>query len=83
MQRITADQTIQCTQSNEIWQLARQGRVLAVIEQAWDDQHWLLFLPDAAGKLTCNGAHRRIAALKVCLRLWAERLPPISPSAAT
>ena len=76
MQRLPTRGTIQCTDTNELWQLTRQGRVLAIIERAWDDQHWLLFLSDAADELLCSGAYRRTATLKAVLRLWARRLPP-------
>ena len=76
MQRNPIDPTIQCTETNEIWQLTRQGRVLAIIERAWDDQHWLLFRSDAADEPLCSGAYRRTATLKAVLRLWARRLPP-------
>lgn len=78
MQRLPTRGTIQCTDTNELWQLTRQGRVLAIIERAWDDQHWLLFLSGAADELLCSGAYRRTATLKAVLRLWARRLPPVS-----
>lgn len=63
------------TQSQNVWQLNRGGKPLAVIERAWDDHHWLLFLSDTAGELVCAGVYRYTATLKACLRLWARRLP--------
>lgn len=78
MKHIPVDQSVQCIQLHEVWQLTRQGRVLVIIERAWDDHHWHLFLPDAAGEPAFSSVHRRIAALKVCLRLWARRLPALA-----
>lgn len=80
MKRKPADQTVQCTQSHEVWQLTRQGRVLAIIERAWDDHHWLLLLPDTAGEPAFSSVHRRIVTLKICLRLWARRFPTLTNS---
>lgn len=77
MQQLTADQTIECTLSPDVWTLTGRGNVLAIIEPAWDDHHWLLFLRDAAGDLSFSGAYRRIATLKACLRLRARRLLPV------
>lgn len=77
MQRNAANQTIQCTQAKEVWQLTRRGRVLAVIERAWDDQHWLLFFADTAGEFSFSRAYRRTATLKAQLRLWARRCSAI------
>ena len=61
------------TQSADIWKVTRDGQTIAVIERAWDDCHWLLFLADREGELVCQNAYRRVAALKACLRLMARR----------
>lgn len=61
------------TQSADIWKVTRDGRPVAVIERAWDDYHWLLFLADAEGHLVYQNAYYRVAALKVCLLLMARR----------
>lgn len=61
------------TQSADIWKVTRDGQTIAVIERAWDDCNWLLFLADAEGHLVCQNAYRRVAALKACLRLMARR----------
>lgn len=53
--------------------MKRNGKPLAIIERTWDDHHWLLFLPDAEGELVCQNTYRRVATLKACLRLWAQR----------
>ena len=61
------------TQTADIWQITRDGLTVAVIERAWDDYHWLLFLADAEGHLVYQNAYYRVAALKVCLLLMARR----------
>lgn len=62
------------SQSSDLWQVSRDGQPLAVIERAWDDHHWLLFLADADGELVCRNAYLKTSALKACLRLWARRI---------
>lgn len=76
MRRIIANPTIRVTQSNEVWRLMRQGHTISVIERAWDDLHWLLFLADADGDLRLSGTYRYTAALKAHLRLWARTSSP-------
>lgn len=64
---------ITVSQTADLWHLQRNGQTLAAIERAWDEHHWFVFLADASGQLAFQGAHRRLAALKTCLRLWARR----------
>lgn len=65
--------TPEVSATSDYWQLKRRGKPLAIIERAWDDYHWLLFLADADGELVCQNAYRRVATLKACLRLWVQR----------
>ena len=54
--------------------LASNGRTLAVIEPCWSDHHACLFLANSKGELTYDGMYsRRIARLRICLRLWYSR----------
>lgn len=69
----TPRDAIAVTQAAEVWQLTRNWQTLAVIERAWDDHHWLLFLADGHGELVCQGAVGRIASRKTCLTMWARR----------
>lgn len=61
------------TQTADIWQITHNGQTVAVIERAWDDYHWLLFLADAERHLVYQNAYYRVAALKVCFLLMARR----------
>lgn len=76
---IHSDNRVQCSQTDDVWQLKRHGRTLAVIERSWDDIRWLVFLADDDGELVCAGAHRHLASLKACLRIWARRETSHSP----
>ena len=59
------------THSDDNWTLASNGRTLAVIEPCWSDRHACLFLANSTGELTYDGMYgRRIARLRICLRLW-------------
>lgn len=69
----TPQDAIAVTQSAEVWQLTRNGQPLAVIERAWDDHRWFLFLADLHGELVCQGAVECIATRKTCLTMWARR----------
>lgn len=73
MQSTTHANTIAVSHSLDLWQLNKDGQTLAVIERAWDDRNWLVFLADASGQLVFHGAYGRIATLKTCLRIWARR----------
>ena len=62
------------THSDDNWTLASNGRTLAVIEPCWSDRHACLFLANSTGELTYDGMYsRRIARLRICLRLWFSR----------
>ena len=62
------------TRSDDNWTLASNGRTLAVIEPCWSDRHACLFLANSTGELTYDGMYsRRIARLRICLRLWFSR----------
>lgn len=61
------------TQTADVWKVSRDAQTIAVIERAWDDYHWFLFLADAEGELVCHGALRRVAYFKACVRLWVRR----------
>lgn len=63
------------TKTADVWTLTRDGSAVAVIERAWDDFHWLLFLADPDGELVGGHAYRRVAALKAHVRLWAQGEP--------
>lgn len=78
-QTVFSDDVLCVTQSGYVWRLERRGQLLAIIEPAWDDHHWLLFIPDETGELVCLGARRRVAALKAFLRLWTRRTLANSP----
>ncbi len=71
---MTHTRTLIVTQSADIWKVTRDGRPIAVIERAWDDYHWLLFLADAEGHLVYRNAYYRVAALKACLLIMARRI---------
>lgn len=73
MHTLAPANAITVSQTADLWHLQRNGQTLAVIERAWDDHHWLLFLADGHGELVCQGAVGRIVTLKVCLTLWARR----------
>jgi hypothetical protein len=60
--------------SNGVWYLTDANRRRAIIEPAWDDEHWLLFAIGSDGEAVYVRALRRIAALKLCLLLWAKRM---------
>ena len=62
------------THGDDNWTLASNGRTLAVIEPCWSDRHACLFLANSTGELTYDGMYsRRIARLRICLRLWFSR----------
>ena len=59
------------TRNGDNWTLASNGRTLAVIEPCWSDRHACLFLANSKGELAYDGMYsRRIARLRICLRLW-------------
>ena len=59
------------TRSDDNWTLSSNGRALAVIEPCWSDRHACLFLANSTGELVYDGMYsRRIARLRICLRLW-------------
>jgi hypothetical protein len=60
--------------SNGVWYLTDANRRRAIIEPAWDDEHWFLFSIGLDGEPVYVRALRRIAALKLCLLLWAKRM---------
>lgn len=61
------------TQTADYWKVSRGANTIAVIERAWDDYHWLLFVTDAEGELVCHGAYCKVAYLKACVRIWTRR----------
>ena len=59
------------TQSGDNWILAGNDHTVAVIEPCWSDRHACLFLANSTGELVYDGMYgRRIARLRICLRLW-------------
>ena len=63
MHTLAPANAITVSQTADLWHLQRNGQTLAVIERAWDDHHWLLFLADGHGELVCQGAVGRIVTL--------------------
>lgn len=74
------DDCIHVSQSDNVWKLNRNGHTVAVIERAWDDVHWLLFIVDDIGELACKGAYRHLPTIKTCLRIWTRRNPLGTPT---